>query len=58
MASKTKNPKAQFFVVKGTNHFNVLDPTNHLIVERILKDNGPACGLTFTEEELSKPFHK
>lgn len=58
MAGKTKNPNAQFFVIKGANHFNVLGPTNRLIVDRILKDTGPACNLAFTADELNAPFLK
>jgi len=58
MAGKTKNPKVKFFVVEGANHFNVLGPTNRLIVEKVLKDTGPACNLAFTAEEVNKPFAK
>jgi dienelactone hydrolase len=58
MASKTKNPKVHFFVIKGANHFNPLGPTNRLIVGKVLKDTGPACNLTFTEEEVNQPFLK
>jgi Fe-S cluster assembly iron-binding protein IscA/pimeloyl-ACP methyl ester carboxylesterase len=58
MAGQAKNPKAHFFVVKGANHFNVLGPTNRLIVEKVLKDTGKDCNLAFTEEEVNKAFGK
>jgi hypothetical protein len=56
MARSSTNPKAHFFAVRGANHFNLLAPTNRLIADKILCDEGPACNLTFTAEELSKPF--
>jgi Fe-S cluster assembly iron-binding protein IscA/pimeloyl-ACP methyl ester carboxylesterase len=58
MARKARNPKVRFFVVKAANHFTVLGPTNRLIADKILRDTKPACGLTFTEEEINKPFLK
>ena len=58
MARSSSNPKAQFFAVRGANHFSLLAPTNRLLADRILHDDGPACNLTFTAEELSKPFGK
>ena len=58
MERTTKNPKARFFVVAGANHFNVLAPTNRIIAEKILKDTGPTCNLTFTEEEFNTAFQK
>jgi hypothetical protein len=56
MARTSKNPKVRFFEVKGTDHFGVLAPTNRLIAAKILRDTGPTCNLTFTEEELNRPF--
>jgi Fe-S cluster assembly iron-binding protein IscA len=58
MASKSKNPNVHFFPVQGTDHFGVLAPTNRLIADKILRDTGPECNLTFTEEEINKPFVK
>ena len=58
MERAANNPKARFFVVKGASHFSVLAPTNRLIAEKILKDTGPACNLTFTEEEFGMAFRK
>jgi acetyl esterase/lipase len=58
MARASTNPKAHFYAVRGANHFSILAPTNRLIAERVLRDDGPTCNLTFTEEELSKPFGK
>jgi Fe-S cluster assembly iron-binding protein IscA/pimeloyl-ACP methyl ester carboxylesterase len=58
MARTSKNPKVHFLEVKGANHFDVLAPTNRLIAEKLLRDTGPECNLTFTAEEVSKPFQK
>jgi Fe-S cluster assembly iron-binding protein IscA/alpha/beta superfamily hydrolase len=58
MALTSKNPNIQFFNVKGANHFNILAPTNRLLAEKILKDDGPKLNLTLTKEELEKPFRK
>jgi dienelactone hydrolase len=56
MARSSTNPKMHFFLVRGASHFSILAPTNRLIAEKILLDDGPACNLAFTTEELSKPF--
>ena len=58
MARTSKNPKVKFFEIKGASHFSTLAPTNRLIAQKILHDTGPACSLSFTEEELNKPFVK
>ncbi len=58
MERATTNPKARFFAVKGANHFNVLAPTNRIIAEKIFKDTGPTCDLTFTEEEFNTASQK
>jgi hypothetical protein len=58
MARSSTNEKVHFFPVRGANHFNILAPTNRLIAEKILRDDGPTCNLTFTEEELNKRFAK
>jgi pimeloyl-ACP methyl ester carboxylesterase len=58
MTRSSTNPRARFLPVRGANHFSILAPTNRLLAARILRDDGPECNLTFTEEELSKPFGK
>jgi dipeptidyl aminopeptidase/acylaminoacyl peptidase len=58
MARTSKNPKVHFLEVKGANHFDLLAPTNRLIAQKVLRDTAPECNLTFTEEEVSKPFGK
>jgi acetyl esterase/lipase len=58
MAKSSKNPNVRFFEVKGADHFNVLAPTNRLIADKILRDTEPRCRLSFTEEEVNKPFAK
>jgi dipeptidyl aminopeptidase/acylaminoacyl peptidase len=54
MARASTNPKAHFLPVRGADHFSLLAPTTRLIAARILRDDGPTCNLTFTEEEVNK----
>jgi dipeptidyl aminopeptidase/acylaminoacyl peptidase len=56
MGRSSTNPKAHFHPVQGATHFTILAPTNRLIASKILSDDGPACNLSFTAEELNKPF--
>jgi acetyl esterase/lipase len=54
MARASSNPNVHFLPVPGMTHFSVLSPVTRLIAERVVRDNGPACNLNFTEEEMSK----
>jgi dienelactone hydrolase len=54
MARASTNPKLHFYPIKGGNHFNILAPVTRLCSEKILRDNGPAINITFSEEELNK----
>lgn len=56
MARSSTNAKVHFLPVLGKSHFSILAPANRVIASKILRDNGPECNLTFTAEELSKPF--
>jgi hypothetical protein len=56
MARASTNPKVHFLTVRGATHFSVLAPTTRLIADKILRDDGPTCNLSFTEEEVNKPF--
>ncbi len=56
MARASTNPKAHFLSVRGAIHFSLLAPTNRLIAEKILRDDGAETNLAFTEEEVSRPF--
>ncbi|MFO0929173.1 MAG: prolyl oligopeptidase family serine peptidase [Gemmataceae bacterium] len=56
MARVSTNPRVQFLAVRGANHFSVLAPTTKRIAARLLRDDGPACNLAFTEDELSRAF--
>jgi acetyl esterase/lipase len=56
MARANTNPNIHFLPVRGASHFSILAPTTRLIAGRLLRDDGPACNLTFTEAEVSKPF--
>jgi acetyl esterase/lipase len=50
------NPKAHFYAVKGASHFSILAPTNRLIAQKILGDEGQETNLSFTGSELNRPF--
>jgi acetyl esterase/lipase len=56
MARTSTNPQAHFLPVRGADHFSILAPTTRLIAEKVLRDTGLACNLTFSEDEVSKPF--
>jgi acetyl esterase/lipase len=56
MSRATTNPMVRFLPVKGADHFSTLAPTNRLIAQKILQDEGPATNIAFTEEELNRPF--
>ena len=58
MAKSSTNPKVRFLPIRGATHFSLLAPTNRLIAAKILLDNGPACNLTFTEEEVIQRLGK
>lgn len=58
MAQASTNAKVRFHTVKGADHFSVLGPTNKLIADEILRDEGPTTNLAFDEEQLSRPFQK
>lgn len=52
--AKSPHPSAvSFLVVPGVDHFSILAPANQLIAGKILKDDGPTCNLTITEQELA-----
>jgi dipeptidyl aminopeptidase/acylaminoacyl peptidase len=48
------NPLVQANPVKGFNHFSVLAPTTKLLAQKILKDDGPTCNITISEQELAQ----
>jgi acetyl esterase/lipase len=54
MKKASTNPKAQFFPVAGVDHFSILAPVNRLIARKILKDDGAATNLAFTEDEVNR----
>jgi dienelactone hydrolase len=56
MARSSTNPKVHFLAVRGADHFSILAPTTRLVADKILRDDGPACNLAFTEDEVSKLF--
>jgi dipeptidyl aminopeptidase/acylaminoacyl peptidase len=53
MARRSKNPLLHCHAIPGGDHFNILAPTNRLIAEKVLRDEGPVTSLSFTEAELT-----
>lgn len=58
MAKASSNANAHFITANGASHFSILAPTNKLIAEKILKDDGATCNLSITEAEVNKLFGK
>jgi alpha/beta superfamily hydrolase len=58
MSRLTKNPNLRFMQVRGATHFSILGPTNRLIAQEILRDDGPKSHIAFTPVELNRPFGK
>src|SRR5262245_22748782 len=56
MARSSTNANVHFLPVKKTDHFSILAPANRLVAEKILRDDGPTCNLSFTEDEVNKLF--
>ena len=52
MQKQSRNPKLNFIIVAGQDHFSVLAPTNALLAAKILGDKGPACALHVTAAEI------
>lgn len=53
VAKKSKTP---FVAVKidGGDHFNIIAPVTEMIAQKILKDTGEECNITFSSEERRK----
>src|SRR5208283_4303303 len=58
MARLNRNPLVHFHPVKGGTHFSILSPISRLVATKILHDNGPAPGITFTGNEVTEAFGK
>jgi dipeptidyl aminopeptidase/acylaminoacyl peptidase len=56
MARTSANPNVHFLPVRGADHFSVLAPTTRLIASKILRDEGAASNLTFSEEDVNQLF--
>ncbi|MBY0588122.1 prolyl oligopeptidase family serine peptidase [bacterium] len=53
MESANKNSRVRFFAVPGRDHFSILAPTNELLAEKILADQGSESTIDFTLLELA-----
>lgn len=56
MKRHSKNAQVHFITARGTDHFGILAPTNQLLAQKVLADNGPTPNLSVTEEEVSRLF--
>jgi acetyl esterase/lipase len=56
MARESTVPDARFLPVRGADHFSVLAPVTRLLAGKVLRDTGPECDITVTEQELSRLF--
>ncbi len=56
MQQSSSNSQVQFFPVPAADHFSALAPTNRLIAQKIIADNGEKCSLSFTKDELANNF--
>jgi dienelactone hydrolase len=56
MGRASTNPAVHFLSVRGANHFSILAPVTRLIADKILRDDGPATNISFTEDEVNKLF--
>ena len=54
MKKNSKNPKANFYAIKGGDHFGILGPLNVFLAQKVLKDDGAESNLNFTEAELNE----
>lgn len=46
------------FMVKGANHFDILDPLTRLVARKILSDTGDICNITISAEDVQKAYDK
>jgi pimeloyl-ACP methyl ester carboxylesterase len=51
-------PLVHFYPVPNATHFSILQPTTHLIAQKILQDTGTETNITFTDDELARPFKR
>jgi dienelactone hydrolase len=56
MKRATSNKNVQFFGVAGADHFSILAPVTAHVAQKILRDDGASCNITFSGEELNKMF--
>jgi acetyl esterase/lipase len=58
MEQSSKNPNLHFFVVRNTDHFQLLTPTIDVLAKKVVQDAGSTCSLGLTVQELETPFVK
>jgi acetyl esterase/lipase len=58
MSRASTSPKAHFYTVRGATHFSTLAPITRIIAGKIQGDDGPDTNITFSEDELNRPFSR
>lgn len=56
MKTAPGSPLVHFLEVPGADHFSILAPTNRLVADKILGDDGPTTQIRFDAEDLARPF--
>jgi len=54
LAAASRNPLVHAYTVPNATHFSVLAPTTRLIAEKVVRDDGPACNITLSQDELDR----
>jgi alpha/beta superfamily hydrolase len=52
MSRLSRNPQVHFLEVPGTNHFSELSVTTPMLAQKIMADNGPACTISITPQDI------
>jgi predicted Zn finger-like uncharacterized protein len=54
ISQASTNPNVHCHPINGGDHFTILDPATRLIAQRMLRDDGAASNIAFTNEELDR----
>ena len=56
IVARAQDAPLQVFIIPGGDHFSIILPITRLIASKVLADNGPACNIEFTPEEVQTAF--
>jgi hypothetical protein len=54
--ARAVNAPLSVHLVPGADHFDVLRPSNRVLIEKLKADTGERCNLALTDEELTRAF--